>query len=185
MRKGPGGCRGPARPGSAGPERTKALHRIGERACGASEGRCCQPCTRAWLSYLAALSLAEDDHDWQALLQWKTPGAGERRAASPYRLSPRAHITPVRRFAEWRRRGSDHLGGHRPRWQQPLANPYQSPVYRAVRRAGPAGSWAPCLGPRQGPRQGSRGEQPRSPPVAAGGRQPPATGQGRWRSDGT
>jgi len=28
------------------------------------------------LSYLAELSLAEDDHDWQALLLWKTPGAG-------------------------------------------------------------------------------------------------------------
>ncbi len=28
------------------------------------------------MSYLADLSLAEDDHHWQALLQWKTLGAG-------------------------------------------------------------------------------------------------------------
>ena len=46
------------------------------KGCHASEGRCYQPSARAWLSYLADLSLAEDDHQWQALLQWKTPGAG-------------------------------------------------------------------------------------------------------------
>ncbi len=38
-----------------------------------ARGGVASPYNRAWLSYLADLSLAEDDHDWQALPQWKTP----------------------------------------------------------------------------------------------------------------
>jgi len=49
-----------------------------------ARGGVASPAIRAWLSYLADLSLAEDDHEWQALLLWKTPGGGTaRRIALP------------------------------------------------------------------------------------------------------
>ncbi len=52
-----------------------------------ARGGVASPAIRAWLSYLADLILAEDDHQWQALLLWKTPGAGNGALHRPHRSS--------------------------------------------------------------------------------------------------
>jgi len=64
-------------PGQLARNAQKALHRIGEGPVMPARGGVASPAIRAWLSHLADLSLAEDDHDWQALLRWKTPGADD------------------------------------------------------------------------------------------------------------
>jgi len=61
--------------------------------------RCCQPCNRAWLSYLADLSLAEDDHDWQALHLCKTPAAGNGALHRPTGRRRALTSQPARRLA--------------------------------------------------------------------------------------